>query len=125
MDFKLNYMKQLLLVIGVLIGVVGYGQTIDTTVHDCTAAKINNVYYKHGFTESVDTLSELGVVGSLQVYQGTSDSLVVVTYILISNDNRRILSNTYTLTSSQYTAWDGSANMLLRFVATFLNLTFK
>lgn len=125
MDFKIKFMKKLLLVIGVLFTIGINAQTIDTTIHDCTAAKINNVYYKHGFPESVDTLTGVGVIGATQGYQGSSDTLVVVAYVLISNDNRRVLSNTYTLTSSQYTAWDGSANMLLQFVATFLKLTFK
>jgi len=118
-------MKKLLLGLLVLGSLSVMAQTIDTTITGCTAARINEVYFRQGFPEQKDTLSAIGITGSNQSYSSENDTLVTVSYVLIANDGRRVKSNQYTLTSAQYTAWDGSALMLLQFVAAFLKLTFK
>lgn len=118
-------MKKTLLGLLLVIALGGKAQTVDTTITGCTAAKINTVYFRHGFPESVDTLTEIGIIGSTQSYSSLNDTSVIATYVLIANDGRRIKTNQYTLTSAQYNSWDGSALMLLQFVGAFLKLTFK
>jgi hypothetical protein len=97
-------------------------QTIDTSVHEYTAAKINNVVYKSGFPVNTDTLQWAGftnyTVSSVQ-------NICTVNYVLRASDGRNVISNTYTLTESEYTTWNGEDVTLLGIIGRFLGLTFK
>jgi hypothetical protein len=135
-------MKHLLFSVFVLVlSVNSYGMirdttapTIDTTITNCTAAKIVPVAYSHGLPATVDTLTHLGVfnytdnlTGDCRVsysIMSISSGLRPVMYNVMTNA-KNIIYSTYKLTDVQYTAWDGTPTMLLSFLAQYLNLTFK
>ncbi len=95
-------------------------QTIDTTVKSCIAAKINTVVYKHDIPSVSDTLTHLGVFNYSDDLKGNCTA----NWVLIAN-GKNILFDYYKLTDAQYTSWDGSAAGLLRFIASYLSVTFK
>jgi len=95
-------------------------QTIDTTVKNCTAAKINLVIYKHDIPSVSDTLTYLGVFNYTDDLKGNC----VANWVLIAKD-KNILFDSYKLNESEYSAWDGSAIGLLRVIGNYLQVTFK
>jgi hypothetical protein len=113
-------MKRIFLSLGLLVSGFSFGQTIDTTIKSCTAAPIVNVVYSHNIPVVTDTITHLGVFNYTDDLKGNCTA----SWVLIAT-NRNILFNSYTLTSSEYTAWDGTPEGLLRIIANFLKVRFK
>jgi hypothetical protein len=113
-------MKQILTSLALIIALNSFGQTIDTTVHNCTAAKINSVVVNHGFPSVNDTLDHVGFFDYTDDFKGNC----VVNWVVISK-GLNISFDKYKLGEGEYNNWDGSAEGLLRVIATFLKLTFK
>ena len=116
-------MKKLLLSLLVFGALSVKAQTIDTTVHEYSAAKI--VDYLHGngcVPESIDTIRWVGYDG--YTYH-SKDSTCEVKYILRASDGRNVIRNTYTISAAQYISWDGSDIGLIAIIVSALHLTFK
>jgi len=123
MGIKLKIMKNILLVIGLCIGLSSFSQTIDTSIHEYKAAKIVDVYHGNGsFPESIDTIRW---VGYKDYTYRSIDSTCTVNYILRANDGRNVIRNSYTMSWAEYTNWDSSDESLLSIIVQYLHLTFK
>ncbi len=94
-------------------------QTIDTSFTYCTAAKINDKVLQVNYP-NYDTCTYVGVFKTTDDYKGTC----VITYFF-GNPKRNVKGGEYILTSTQYTAWDGTVESTLRILATYLSVTFK
>jgi hypothetical protein len=113
-------MKKLLFIAALLIGANSFGQTIDTTIKSCTAAKINAKVYSHDIPIVNDTLTHLGVFNYTDDLKGNC----VANWVLIATD-KNILWNSYKLTESEYDNWNSTPEGLLSILASHLGLTFK
>lgn len=120
-------MKKLFLIAALFIGANSFGQTIDTTVHDCTCVAVNNVAFSHGFPLVSDTINHIGFFN----YTDTpKDSVCVVNYTAKANsNNQNILFSTYTLSKSEYASWNTDLDLIVD-IKNFLSrsgltLTFK
>ena len=113
-------MKKVFLFISLFIALLSFGQTIDTTVTNCTAAKINSVVISHGFPTVSDTITHVGFFDYTDDLKGNC----VVNWVVISK-GVNINWNKYKLSDNQYTNWDGTATGLLSILGNYLHLTFK
>ena len=113
-------MKKTFLFIALFISVIGYGQTIDTTLKSCTAAKINSVVVSHGFPVITDTITHVGFFDYTDDLKGNC----VVNWVVMAN-GVNITFGKHQLPEKDYDEWDGTAEGLLVEIAEFLHLTFK
>jgi hypothetical protein len=120
-------MKKLLFIAALFIGANSFGQTVDTTVHDCTCVAVNPINFTHGFPSIVDTVNHIGFFN----YTDTpKDSTCTVNYVVKANgNNQNVLFSTYTLSKSEYAAWNTDIDLVVD-IKNFLSrsgltLTFK
>lgn len=121
-------MKKLLTSIALIVALNSFSQTIDTTIHDCTAARINAVALPHGFPVVTDTLN---YVGFFNYTVNPIQKQCIVNWVVKANgNNQNVLFSAYTLTDAEYLNWDGNDNSLITIIGNFLNrsglsITFK
>jgi len=114
-------MKKILLGLFVLVSLGLKAQTIDTSIHEYSAAKIAKVVYQHDFPVNTDTLQWVGFTS--YTYHSI-DSSCTVNYVLRATDGRNVIRNTLVITAEQYRAWDGTDSALIALIGNFLRLTF-
>lgn len=121
-------MKKLLFIAALFISATSFSQTIDTTIHDCIAARINAVSLPHGFPVVTDTLN---YVGFFNYTVNPIQNQCIVNWVVKANgNNQNVLFSAYTLTDAEYLGWDGNDNSLITIIGNFLNrsglsITFK
>ena len=103
-------MKKLLFIASLFIGATSFGQTLDTTIHDCTCASVNSLSFSHGFPLVTDTVNHIGFFN----YTDTpKDTICIVNYVVKANgNNQNILFSTYTLSKSEYLAWNTDLDLI-------------
>jgi len=119
--------KAFIILAALFIGANSFGQSVDTSLHDCTCASVNSVVFSHGFPLISDTINHIGFFN----YTDTpKDSVCVVNYTVKANgNNQNILFSTYTLSKSEYAAWNTDLDLIVD-IKNFLSrsgltLTFK
>ena len=105
-------MKNILIILAALfIGATSYGQTVDTTFKDCTCASVNSVTISHGFPIVTDTINHIGF---FNYTDSPRDSSCVVNFTVKANsNNQNVIFNTYTLTKSEYAAWNTDIDLIV------------
>ena len=120
-------MKQILTTLAIIISLTSFGQTVDTTVHDCTCVAVNSVNFSHGFPSVTDTVNHIGF---FNYTDSPRDTTCVVNYVVKANGNKQnILFNSYTLSKEEYLSWNSDMD-LVAIIRNYLsrcglNLTFK
>jgi hypothetical protein len=96
-------MKKILTSIALLFALTSFGQTVDTSIHDCTCAAVNNLTISHGFPIVTDTINHIGFFNYTDSPRDTS---CVVNFTVKANSNfQNVIFNTYTLTKNEYANW--------------------
>lgn len=114
-------MKKLVLGLLLLVSLGGKAQTIDTSIHEYSAAKIAKVLYSHDFPVNTDTLQWIGFTS--YTYHSI-DSSCTVNYVIKATDGRNVIRNTLIVTATQYRDWDGSDTGLIALIGAFLRVNF-
>lgn len=112
---KLKIMKIALLVIGLFIGLVSFGQSIDTSFHYCTAAKIQPKVLEVNYP-SIDTVTHLGV---MKIERDLTTRQTNVTYYFGST-TRNVKGGNYVINDVVTREIDE----VLTILGTFLNINF-
>jgi hypothetical protein len=112
-------MKYLSIIILMVIALNLKAQTIDTSFNYCTAAKINDKVLQVNYP-NYDTCTYVGIIKTTDDYKGTC-----VTSYFFGNSKRNVKGGDYTLPATQYAAWDGTVESMLRILASYLSVTFK
>jgi len=105
-------MKQVFIILAALfIGANSFGQTVDTTTHDCTCVAVDNVTFSHGFPSVTDTVNHIGFFN----YTDTPrDTICIVNYVVKANSNKQnVLFSTYTLSKSEYLNWNTDLDIIV------------
>ena len=120
-------MKQILTTLALIVALNSFGQTVDTTIKDCTCTQVNSLVISHGFPIVSDTIK---YIGFFNYTDSPRDTSCVVNFTVKANsNNQNIIFDGYKLTKSEYAAWNSDADLLV-FVRNYLSrsgisLTFK
>jgi hypothetical protein len=114
-------MKKIILITLCLFAIKAQSQTIDTTIQNCIAARIETVYYEHQIPTITDTLCYLGVFD----YQDNLKGNCTANWVVLSNKKKNIVMKSYNLTEEEYNNWDGSPIGLLSIIGNYLKIKFK
>ena len=120
-------MKQILLIAALLIGAKSFGQTIDTTIKDCTCSQVNSLVISHSFPVVSDTIK---YIGFFNYTDSPRDTSCVVNFTVKANSsNQNVIFSSYTLTKQEYSTWNSDIDLIV-FIKNYLsrsgiNLTFK
>lgn len=120
-------MKKVLTLFALVIALNSFGQTIDTSIHDCTCSAVNNSVFRHGFPVVADTVTRIGF---FNYTDAPKDSTCVVNYVVKANSiNQNVLFSQYTLTKSEYYSWNSDIQLIIiirnYLQQSGLNLSFK
>ena len=120
-------MKKVLTLFALVIALNSFGQTIDTTVHDCTCVSVNDASFIHGFPTVTDTVKYIGFFNYMDT---PKDSICIVNYVVKANANmQNILFSQYTLNKSEYANWNTDIDLIIilknYFSRSGINITFK
>lgn len=120
-------MKQILTTLALIVALNSFGQTIDTTIKDCTSAKVNSLVISHSFPVVSDTIK---YIGFFNYTDSPRDTSCVVNFTVKANSsNQNVIFNSYTLTKQEYSTWNSDIALIV-FIRNYLsrsgiNLTFK
>jgi hypothetical protein len=109
-------MKKVLLVTGLFIGLVSFGQTIDTSFHYCAASKIQPLTLQVNYP-NIDTVTHLGV---MKIERDYTTKQTNVTYYF-GNNTRNVKGGNYIIQDVIVR----EVEEVLSILGVFLNITFK
>lgn len=94
-------------------------QTVDTTIKEYYAAKINPILFKHSFPTVTDTLKWVGYFKVDVIGKDSS----IVNFFVKSTTQQNIIFDNFSLTKEEYQSWVDEKS-ILRYVLNYLKQSF-